>query len=153
MPRLQGGAAGRERLNILRDLAAGEMNHAEIAVKYKREESNINTFAGRHQELIFAMRTDPTQIVSALWLANLEDRIATYQADIELIEAFQEDSQVPQGKLLRVKHQAMRYAADELGQLPIRNPGIGDGSDTVKYSVEGVEVGNIAEPANPETDK
>jgi len=140
--------AGHTKQALLRALAAGDETHEQLAERFDMPLRQVDFFAGRHQEEIFALRLDPGDELSSLWIAKLVDRLAELQADVEFINDTFGESGMPSADLLRVKHAALKHAAEVLGQAMPKLQG--DGLlKQVMYEIVGVDVGQIYPPAPP----
>jgi hypothetical protein len=134
----------RKRWLILQ-LASAEASGATLAHALGVNHSSVYTFARRHAGEIADVRADLEREFVALWIADKRNRLAEYQQDVEDVndvvgramepaqpkeldpldpgdlaareEAFG-GSDIP--NWLRVKHAALKAAAEELGQIPNR---------------------------------
>ena len=113
--------AGHTKQALLRDLAAGELTTEELAEKYEISRTQINVLAGKNREAIFAMRSDPANEISHLWISRMVDRLAELEGDIEFINSTFVEGVPPTADLLRVKHAALKHAACA-GSTPITLP-------------------------------
>lgn len=139
--------AGHTKRALFRDLAAGELTTAELAEKYEMNARQIEVLAGRHREEIYAIRADPTDEISHLWISKMVDRLAELEADVEFINSTFVEGVPPTADLLRVKHAALKHAAEVLGQLMPKLHG--DGMlKQVTYEIVGVDTSKIWGP-NP----
>jgi hypothetical protein len=140
--------AGHTKQALLRALAAGDETMAQLADRFDMPQKQVELFAGRHQEAIFALRLDPGDELSHLWIAKLVDRLAELQGDVEFINETFTDSGMPSADLLRVKHAALKHAAEVLGQAMPKL--MGDGMlKQVMYEIVGVDAAAIYPPAPP----
>jgi len=128
------------RLRLQRELAAGEKTYEELALEFDVTEDTISNFSKRYKLEIETIRRELADEFAGLWIAKKEARLAEFQQDVEdindAVEAGDEDDW---SKLLRVKHTALRYVAEELGHLPGR-PQIHVENAKVTYQVEGVDL-------------
>jgi hypothetical protein len=136
---------GRHRLELIRDLAAGEENQTQLAGKYGVAQSSISEFAKRHAEEIRTVVGKLHDEYAGLWIANKANRVAEVQGMVEDIEGMIDDAiknALPVDlDLFRIKMAALRQVSEELGQLPARVTVKHEGS--VKMIVEGVDLANL----------
>ncbi len=127
---------GYRQLALIRDLAEGKATQAALAEKYGVTGQAIYTFSKRNADRIRQVREDFENEVAGLWIANKTARIAEYQADADLCSELVEEDPASDKTtvLLKVKHGAMRSAAEELGQLKST-----DGPMHVNVHLSGVE--------------
>jgi hypothetical protein len=137
---------GHVRFQLQRLLAEGNHSKAQLAKQFGASVEGIREFEKRHVATIQAMRDDLNNRFAGLWIADKEQRVASYMADVELVEAEtarvldarnepkagapepDEDGELAAevtvatdlGRLSRIKHRALRSVAEELGQLPTR---------------------------------
>lgn len=78
---------GHVRIALQRDLATGGQTHEALAAKYGATKSGITSFAKRYSAVIAEIAADLDNQFAGLWAANKERRIASYQADVELVES------------------------------------------------------------------
>jgi len=137
----------RERMALIRLLALGEKNAAELARERDVTASGIRAFARRYADEIEAVRTNIRDEYAGLWIAQKRERLTAYQQNAELItreiEALADgrvtvhggesdgeeaddgadslgDISGAIGRLTRAYDRALRSVAEELGQLPTR---------------------------------
>jgi hypothetical protein len=125
-----------EKLALIRDIASGEMNRAELAAKYGRALPTIDKVRMRHRTEIAALKQGVVNELDALWIADKANRIAEYQSDVHLVNGALEEGLDP--KLLRAKHSALRSVAEEMGSLPAR-VAVQVNTQQVLYQVEGID--------------
>lgn len=131
---------GRERLNLIGDLAAGLLTGTQLAEKYDRHATQISEFKTRNADEIQAVRDAGGNLLAALWAAQKEQRIAELQRDIEAVaDALDDEDVPPDAALLRAKHSALRQIAEELGQLTVKV----DTTQQVTYRLEGVNTDDL----------
>lgn len=118
-----------QRMALLRDIVSGQLTVFEMSLKYERAESTIYHFKKVHAHEIDAMRADARNEFAALWVADKVNRVATYQDDIETLNELED----PQA--LKLKHNALRAVAEEMGQLTTK----AEVNATVQYEVTGVD--------------
>jgi len=144
---------GHLRLQLIRDIALGELNVAEIARKLGLRREEIEAFEATYMEDIIEVRAamaGKIDIATAgLWVAKKQNRIAELQSDIEdcnLALATMRSNPSPSGydtglgsrrhmNLARTKLNALVAVANELG--PLERKG-GDDSDKnmIHYVIE-----------------
>jgi hypothetical protein len=128
------------RLRLQREIAAGEKTYEQLAEEFDVTDDTISAFAKRYRDAIELIRQDFANEFAGLWIARKEARLAEFQQDVEDInEAVEAGDEEDWTKLLRVKHTALRYVAEELGHLPGR-PQIHVEQAKVTYVVEGVDL-------------
>lgn len=151
---------GWKRTWLLHQLARAEASNHGLARALKVDHRAVDRFAIRHKDEIESIRKRMEDEFQTLWIASKVARLAEYQQDVEDITgiidaafdppesgpldptADQEKTQnleaLPQW--LRVKHAALRAAAEELGQIPNKiNMTVG-GGQVITYRVEGVDL-------------
>jgi predicted transcriptional regulator len=121
------------RRRLVRDLATEEHTQSQLADQYGVTASAISNFKSRHRSEIEDVRRTLEDEFAGLWIARKELRLATLQQDVEdLGDSLEVD-------VVKVRHAALRQAADELGQIPSR-AGIHVQNSTVTFQVEGVDL-------------
>jgi hypothetical protein len=75
------------RFQLQRDIAEGHMSRGQLAKKYGATVSGIRDFEKRHAAVVEKMREDLADRMRGLWIADKEQRVASYMADVELVEA------------------------------------------------------------------
>ena len=78
---------GQTRLALQRDMAMGALSPAELRVKYNATASALKAFRTRHADTIAAIAADINNRFAGLWIADKEQRVAAYQADVDLVDA------------------------------------------------------------------
>lgn len=78
---------GQTRLSLQRDLAEGRLSPKELREKYDASAAGIRDFERRHKDTIDAIKADIENSLAGLWIADKESRVASYQADVELVDA------------------------------------------------------------------
>lgn len=121
------------RHKLIRDLATNDATQVELADRYGVVPQSISQFKQRHQTAIDEMRADLENQFAALWIAEKASRLAEYQQDVEDIGS------TSNHELLRAKHNALRSAAEELGQLPSRY-NVQVNNAPVTYKIDGVDL-------------
>ena len=135
-------ANGYLRLRLIQELARGEKTHERLGEEFEVSPSTIGDFAKRYKREIEEAREDLSDVFAGLWVARKEARLAEYQQDIEDLTDAVELLEEPRSKLLRVKHTALRYVAEELGHLPGRVQ-LHVENAKVTYAVEGVDLSKL----------
>jgi len=138
---------GRAMLTLLRDLALGEWSFSELAGLLGVETADIAEFAEEHQPEIQEVRLSLANQLAAetagLWIARKQNRIAEIQGDVEDIEDFLAQMRA-RGLLWSRSHRdayklrldAFRQVAEELGAFPQRSQAPARQGNTVAYIIE-----------------
>lgn len=150
----RGKLGGLRHREVVRLLAAGEINQAEIARRYDVSEGAVSQFKRKHAEEIAAVRANMDDEFAGLAIASKVNRVAMLQ---EIAEKALEP--VPKisanGKVTYVTNEdgesemvmevdaraamaALKQVAEELGQLVARTQMSGDMQTTTTYRIEGV---------------
>ena len=159
----------RTRVELIRELAVGELTFIALAKKYGVTSPSINGFAKKHAEEIARQRADLEDRVANLWIAQKYARIAEYQRSAEIAIAEidkalagrliigkedpdtedMEDGATPAAdvsgpiaRYARIRDRALRSVAEELGQLPQRTTFLME-KTTIRHIVEGVDVDKL----------
>jgi hypothetical protein len=137
------------RTALIRDLATGGHTRRQLAARYGVAHPSIVEFAQRHADEVTALRARLAEIVdntfAHLWIADKVSRVAEYQQDAEDADAILADAEaihagVQWAETKRIKAQALRAVAEELGQLPSRHTLQHEGGVSVRYVIEGVDM-------------
>ncbi len=118
---------------LIRELAEGKKTHAVLAVEYGTSITSIGNFKRRHTTLVDQAKQDLADKFADLWIADKRNRLAELQADIDSM------GDDPDPDLLKIKHAAMKQAAEELGQLPSRM-GVSVQAATVTFQIDGIDL-------------
>lgn len=121
--------------DLVQDLAFGNLTHAQLGEKYGVSRPAITAFKARHAERIAEVVANKDDAFAGLWIAKKERRIAEYLRDVEEVN----DLDTPDAQLKRVKHNALRAVAEELGQLKTNV----EVESKVHYTVEGVDLDKL----------
>lgn len=121
------------RNKLIRELAAERLSHAKLAEKYGVTDVSISNFKKRHLTEIEEVRADLEDQFAGLWIANKAARLAELEQDVDDIGT------TTNHELLKVKHNALKQAAEELGQLPSRFS-VQVNNQPVTYKIEGVDM-------------
>lgn len=122
------------RLQLIKQLAAGDQTRAALARLHGVSGEAIRQFADRHAPRITELQGKLDDEFAGLWVADKANRLAHYQQQIEDVAAILEaEPEIDEGKasrgagvnvstaeLMRVQASALRAIADELGQIPAR---------------------------------
>lgn len=130
------------KLATQRDLAEGKLSMTEIAAKLDISINAVSQFAKRHAPVIEAMRADLQNEMAGLWVAEKQNRIAVLQEDIENADFLQ--SILPggdSGAVARIKHNALKQVAEELGQIPNKSQVQHTGK--VEYNFVGIDTADL----------
>lgn len=129
---------GREKLNLIRDLADGKWTQEQLATRYERSQPAISSFAKRNAEDIAALRDNVEAELQSFWIARKKDRIAQYQGYNEQLTDLAElvdDEKVP--AVLKTAMTALRSVAEELGHLTPKDTGEATKIDVRIVGVDG----------------
>lgn len=118
---------------LIRQLAEDRHVDQHYADEYGVSSRAISAFRAKWAIEIADAKKDLEDEFSHLWIANKAYRLAEMQEDVERIA----DTMDPE--MLAVKHKALRYASEELGQLPGRQQ-IAINTGQVSYTIEGVDM-------------
>ena len=126
---------GRVKHRLIEALALDEVTQVKLAEEYGVSQQAVASFAARHRAAIAKRAAELAQEVedelAHLWIANKTRRLE----EAEKIHEAQDPTD-PKGGRLQLD--VLKYASEELGQLPSRAvPAPSTGS--VVYQVEGVE--------------
>jgi len=110
------------KLGLMRELADPQRTQLDMAREYGVVPSVITEFKQKHAVAIAKIKANVDDKYAGLWVADKLNRIATYEADIEAIEAkAQKDgATMAEADMMRVKGSFLRAVAEELGQLPAK---------------------------------
>lgn len=125
---------GHIRLKLLRELALGEKNQVQLASEYGVGQSAISMFATRYSDQIEEIRGKLDDEFAGLWIAQKANRLAAYQQDVDDVDS-DEDKNTAEWR--RIKHNAVKSVAEELGQIPNKSTIQHEG--TVIHKYEGVD--------------
>lgn len=152
----RGKLSGLRRRMVMRDLALGEMTQTQIAEKYGVVPSSITEFKQRHADQIAAIQAHAEDEFAGMLITQKAARLAA-------LEEILEKSLAPTPKIsvkgdvvqrinpetgqreeimeidARAAMQALKQAAEEMGQLPTRIQMTGDMQTTTTYRIEGVD--------------
>lgn len=121
-----------QKLQLLHELADGKMTQPQLAEKYGVTPQRIYGISQQNKEQIEAIKADYENAFAGLWIAKKENRIATYQEQVEKLQ----DSEDP--KLVARTQTALRSVAEEMGHLPTR-AAIQSDNVTVHNTYSGVD--------------
>lgn len=127
---------GWTKHQLIHELAAGTSTITALAEKYRFTRGAIHNFRTRHAAEILAVQQNLADRFASIPLARKENRLAEYQQDIEDINALQQDA--PGAELTRIKHNALKNMAEEMGHLPSKT-NVQVNAVQVTYAVEGVD--------------
>jgi len=122
------------KLDLLHDLALGELTQEALGEKYDRHRSWVSEFANKpeNKEAIQRIRSAGMDRLAGLWAADKGKRVSQLQEYAErLTLGLDEDK--PDPNAVRTAAGVLRNVAEELGQITQKI----EGSHTV-YQVEGV---------------
>jgi hypothetical protein len=113
----------------------------EVAESVGCAVTTVDEVERRYSRAIEQLRIHMQAQFGHLWIAQQEARLHMYQQDIDDINddlRASADSE-EKARLMRVKHTALRQAAEELGQLPGRIA-VHVESAQVTYRLEGIDI-------------
>lgn len=117
---------GTVTAELVRHLAERDLNQTELAAKYSVTRASVSAFAKRHTGEIERYRERLDITAAGLWVADRDMRLAEIQTVIVETRKDLDDpkagASVPKAENRRVILQAVRNAAEELGQLPSKSP-------------------------------
>jgi hypothetical protein len=134
----------------MHDLARMESSHSQLAEKYGLTPPGVTLFARRHRFAIEQIKEKIEGDLHQLWIADKEKRLAEYQQDVEDINSVLELNEEGYWQIedpmsyMKVKHSAMKSAAEELGQLPAKTV-VQVAHTEINYSVEGVDMSYLTD--------
>lgn len=130
-------ARGYRKQQLLRACAEEKGTWREIAERFGISETGLYKWRERNAAAIAEIKANLDDAMSGLWIAKKVNRVAEYQSDVELIGELVGDGAGVENVqvLLKVKHGALRSAAEELGQL---KPIEADGPARVDVRILGV---------------
>ncbi len=131
---------GHKRRRLIRDLAEGALTQSELAAKYEVRQPAISQFKKREKDAIERARVSIEDTFQDLWIAQKEQRLAEYEADVEQINEHLSQNGLDKD-VMRVKHTALRNSAEEMGHLTQRFDL--NAKATVRYEVAGVDVDEL----------
>jgi hypothetical protein len=161
------------RRRLIHELARGEVKQSDLAVRYDVSRVAITDFKARHADAIEQVRADLENEFAGLWIADKTNRLMALQDDIEHIATrltstdledaladYVRDDDIDSDERkrraervadalaadpawMRLRHQALRAAADELGQIPNKTTVAIEQPITVRHVLEGVDVDGL----------
>jgi hypothetical protein len=120
------------RGRLIRDLAAGEQNQGELAVKYGCSTAAISLFKKRHLYEIDRVREAQLDEYADVWVAKKVERLRAYQGKVEDMI----DGHSPRHAEVLVT--ILKAVAEELGDLPARQQ-TNIQAQNVTYQVVGID--------------
>lgn len=150
----RGQLGGIKRLQVMREIAVGEMTQTALAAKYGVSQSAVSQFSSRYADEIADIRADMANEFAGILIAQKANRLALYQelAEIALtptpklatngktVTVLNADGE-PETVMevdVRAAAQVAKQAAEEMGQLPTRLQVQGGLDVTTKYTVTGI---------------
>jgi hypothetical protein len=147
---------GKQRLQLIRDLAMGEWTVASIAKQYKVDTRDIvefqDTFAHEISEVSAALAGQLAIDSAGLWISKRQNRLAELQADFEEIEGviqkMRDDDYYATDNdgsnlgsrrhrfLVKAKIDILKAAAEELSPRNTGQYGAADDPNVVHYVIE-----------------
>ena len=146
---------GLRRNQVIRDLALSGVTQKALAEKYGVAESSMSEFASKHAEAIAAVRADADNEFAGILIAQKAARLEALQEIAEIAmtpvpkvsvkgdAAHWINPETGQIETVmevdgRLAAQAMKQAAEEMGQLPTRVQISGGLDVKTNYTIEGV---------------
>lgn len=130
---------GRAKLALIQELALGESSQRQLAEEFGVSQQSICEFAQRFKGEIEARRADQNNKLAGLWIADKANRIAEYEAQVELINqkliSDKGEYQKVSPEWVKAMQAALKSVAEELGDLT-KNVNM---SGQVKYEIAGVD--------------
>ena len=152
----RGKLAGRVGRSLARDLALGELNQTALAEKYDVSPAAITQFKQRNAETIAAIAAHADDEYAGMWITRKVARLAELERIFD--KAMTPTPKIsPKGSTVshydpetgeshtimeidgRAAMQALKQAAEELGQLATRVQLAGGLDVRTNYTVEGVD--------------
>lgn len=99
------------RRKLIRQLAASDLKHDELATEYGVDRTSISRFRKRHEVEIAEVRANHLDEFAGLLIAEKQNRLAVYEQ--LLLEAMDKGDRT-------VAVRVLRNVAEELGHLPSR---------------------------------
>jgi hypothetical protein len=116
---------GRQKLELIRELAMQATSQAELSRRFELSEMVVSHFKTTYEQEIADVRkallADVKDETAGLWIADKAKRIAEYQEDVEMCDKALLTSGLDPA-VMKVKHNALKSVAEELGSLPTRAP-------------------------------
>lgn len=150
----RGKLGGLKRLQVMRELAVGELSQSAMGEKYGVTQQAISEFGKRYETEIAEIKADLANEFAGILIAQKAARLAAYEelAAIALtrtpkvgnngkvVQRVNEDGEIETLYEVdgRLAAQVLKQAAEEMGQLPTRLQIQGDMQTTTTYRVEGV---------------
>jgi hypothetical protein len=125
------------RYALCRELAKGERTRTVLAREFGVTSSAITKFARVNAARIEQIRAAIDSEFAGLWLADKTQRIASYEADLELSG---EGERAGHFEQIRTRTEIRKAVAEELGQLPTRGVQV---TGTVTHILEGIDVDDL----------
>jgi predicted transcriptional regulator len=120
--------AGWKKLKLIRELALTGRTQVDLAEEFEVSQPTISYFASKHAAEIAEIRANAEDDFAGLWIAKKKNRLAEYQKDVDEVNELP-----PDPALKRIKHNALKSVAEELGALKTNVDA------TITYKVEGVD--------------
>lgn len=139
------------RVELINDLAAGELSQEKLAEKYRVSPATITDFKRRFsyeiEERARFIREQVGDVTSGLWIADKRNRLASYQEQADILEEaiIKRDGQgnKPDVSLMKQLSNTLRSVAEELGDLPSRVQINNTQAESVHYTIEGVDTDKL----------
>lgn len=129
---------GLVKLRLIRELAAAEKPNVQLAEEYNVSDERISQFKQENRDAIEHVRTHMADEFAGILLADKKNRLAEYVSDVD--EA-NERGGSDWAEARRIKHNALRQIAEELGQIPNKTSMAVEGK--VEYVIEGIDISKL----------
>lgn len=109
---------GWRKTQLIQELALRNLTSRELGAKYEVSPEAVRNFAHRYRHEINLVKQDEDAQIRLLAISSKVNRLAEYQEDVEILN--EQIQQRPDPAYFRVKHTALKNAAEEMGHLPPR---------------------------------
>lgn len=136
---------GHVRVNLIREIAAGERPLNDLAAHYGVSRQAVEAFKKRHATRIAEVATKLDDEFAQLWATRKANRLAELQQDIEDVENLLSDPDtaakagVQWAEVKRIKQAALKAIADEMGDIPARKHAV-EVSGALNVQLNGVNL-------------
>lgn len=135
------------RVELINDLAAGELSQEKLAEKYRVSTQTISDFKKKFAYEIEVrgqqLRDRIADTAAGLWIASKQNRLASYQEQADILEEaiIKADGlgKAPAVGLMRQLASTLKNVAEEMGDIPSRVQINNAVAETVNYTLEGVD--------------
>lgn len=129
---------GVVKLRLIRELAAAEKTQAQLAIEYNVSEARVSQFKYENLDAISHAQANMLDEFAGILLADKKNRLAEYVSDVDEANERDGDGWVD---ARRIKHNALRQIAEELGQIPNKTTMSHEGK--VEYVIEGIDLNSL----------